>query len=525
MMRKIIKKVFKVMTFFPSVWKSEGKIRWEHWFLIMSFCLYLPSNCYSGTLSNDFSAGIVYSNDDTIQILAKTLFASGYTGNDPGALTGGFLWTYTINGLTWHHKGLDFRARSPFDIYSPISGVVIVGAPNSNGDVVDNSISTTNLINFANNYGVVIVYNAEFNLSFNFQHLSRKDVIVGQSVSVGDKIGASGKTAPSYTNTGYHLHVGLRAGKTASDGQLNTISDTSNFDPGLILQYSPIFKIQPTDSANKSSGEITITGNNFGATPGIVKVAINSLYSFDAVVNSWSDTIITAKIFNTSFKWEHFTLPVTITVYKNNFIPGVVGEAVGSASYPFKDVPLGYWADEAVQNLYRDGIVTGNGSGQYDPTADVTRSEFLTMLLRAKLGYSLFMPPPIKPFDDVPLTGAGAWFAPYADYAKYKQPKPYVNGNTCADNILATCFRPNDKISRFEAAVMATNVFELTYYDMNNQPYWPDWNRYSYGYAPWIAFTHGIMNGYKNGNFGTNDPLTRDQAAVVVNKAMTAFKP
>jgi len=234
-------------------------------------------------------------------------------------------------------------------------------------------------------------------------------------------------------------------------------------------------------------------------------------------MSSWGDTSITSNIFNDQLKWGTFVSPVTISAYKSDNIT-----KVGESSYPFKDVPTSYWAADSIQKLYRDGIVSGKGNGQYDPTSNVSRAEFLTMLLRAKLGYSLFMPEFLKTFDDVPITGDSAWFAPYAAYAKNKM---YVNGNVCTYNVLAICFRPNDNISRFEAAVMATNVFELTYFDLNNQPYWPDWNKYTYGYAPWIAYTHGIMNGYKNGYFGTNDPLKRDQAAVIVNNALKTNKP
>ena len=301
---------------------------------------------------------------------------------------------------------------------------------------------------------------------------------------------------------------------------------------GFVYGSSAI-KILPL--SNNSSGSISISGSGFGTTTGKVVVTIpyteqnqalfnqinpnqsTAFYTYNATVSTWNDTSITANIFNDQMKWESFNSPVTIAIYKSDNVT-----KVAELSYPFRDVPAAYWAAKAIHGLYKLGVVNGKGDGRYDTTSNVTRSEFLTMLLRAKLGHALTTQPASKPFDDVDITGPLSWFAPYADYAKSKQ---YVNGNVCVDNSNATCFRPNASISRFEASVMATNVFELTFYDTQLRPLWLDYNTAMHGYAPWIAFSHNIMNGYNTLYFGANDALTRDQAAVIVNAAMTTFKP
>lgn len=459
------------------------------------------------------SAGYVedgLSNYDARRLMASELFkidinnidsASGanYNYNNWGANPG---YLGPCAGYDGGHSGIDMQTKS------------VVG----NNTTVANfyAISDGVVARDPDSYNTISIYNKDKDLSVNYLHGKTIYVKNGDPVKYGDLLGVVGHKGLS---SGNHVHFEIRQGdKGPACGYTTTIDPVTNAYE--FIKNNRGISILPTNSGNKSNGDITISGNGFGVANGRVEVKTNS-YAYNASVSSWNDTNITANIFSDQLKWETFVSPVTVAVYKSDNIT-----KVGESSYPFKDVPKSYWAANAIQKLYRDGVVSGKGNGQYDPAAKVTRSEFLTMLLRAKLGYALFMPGFLKPFDDVPLTGDGSWFAPYAEYAKNKA---YVSGGTCSYNPIAVCFRPNDNISRFEASVMATNVFELTYYDVNTHPSWPDWNTFTHGYAPWIAFTHGIMSGYKAGDksgyFGTNDPLLRDQAAVIVNNALKATKP
>ena len=61
----------------------------------------------------------------------------------------------------------------------------------------------------------------------------------------------------------------------------------------------------------------------------------------------------------------------------------VVREGDGSSAY-FDDVGAGYWwASEAIDYLYTTGVATGVGPGTYNPSASISRGDFMLMLCRA----------------------------------------------------------------------------------------------------------------------------------------------
>ncbi|MBK8823994.1 MAG: S-layer homology domain-containing protein [Anaerolineales bacterium] len=48
----------------------------------------------------------------------------------------------------------------------------------------------------------------------------------------------------------------------------------------------------------------------------------------------------------------------------------------------FTDVPIGYWADQWIEQLAFEGITSGCGSGIYCPEADVTRAQMAVFLVK-----------------------------------------------------------------------------------------------------------------------------------------------
>ena len=77
----------------------------------------------------------------------------------------------------------------------------------------------------------------------------------------------------------------------------------------------------------------------------------------------------------------------------------------------FFDVPATYTYHRAISKIFRAGITTGCGAGNYCPEQPVTRGEMAVFLLRGE-HTSAYHPPTAKGdvFDDVPLgTPFGAW--------------------------------------------------------------------------------------------------------------------
>ena len=76
----------------------------------------------------------------------------------------------------------------------------------------------------------------------------------------------------------------------------------------------------------------------------------------------------------------------------------------------FGDVPNSYWAVKWIEQLALDGITGGCGNNNYCPDSAVNRAQMAIFLLKAKHGASYFPPPAVGSFTDVPITHwAAAW--------------------------------------------------------------------------------------------------------------------
>lgn len=61
----------------------------------------------------------------------------------------------------------------------------------------------------------------------------------------------------------------------------------------------------------------------------------------------------------------------------------------------------GSYAKDAIQELVEKGIITGNGSGRFDPTGNITRQDFAIIMSKA-LNLDTDSPPATSTFSDVP---------------------------------------------------------------------------------------------------------------------------
>ena len=111
----------------------------------------------------------------------------------------------------------------------------------------------------------------------------------------------------------------------------------------------------------------------------------------------------------------------------------------GNESTIFKDMTGYEWAQEAVNELYNRGIAYGITDDLFAPDREITRAEFITLLMR---GFELIGNDAVCDFDDVP---DGAWYYPAVAMA-YSM--GVVSGYD--DHI----FGANDKVSRQDMASM-----------------------------------------------------------------------
>ena len=97
------------------------------------------------------------------------------------------------------------------------------------------------------------------------------------------------------------------------------------------------------------------------------------------------------------------------------------------------------WAQEAVNELYNRGIAYGITDDLFAPDREITRAEFITLLMR---GFELIGNDAVCDFDDVP---DGAWYYPAVAMA-------YSMGVVSGYD--EHIFGANDKVSRQDMASM-----------------------------------------------------------------------
>ena len=177
-----------------------------------------------------------------------------------------------------------------------------------------------------------------------------------------------------------------------------------------------------------------------------------------------------------------------------------------STGLPFTDVPADRWSYPYIKELYDAGVVSGPSATTFEPTANVTRAQFVTMI--AGLAGADVSGYASGPFDDVQ---AGSWYAPYVNWAAASG---IVSGTS------ATTFDPAAEISRQDMAVMLYNYAQQAGVQLEQTTVTPCTDERSIAaYAlPAVQALHsaGVISGMPDGSFQPQATTTREQACVVL---------
>lgn len=139
---------------------------------------------------------------------------------------------------------------------------------------------------------------------------------------------------------------------------------------------------------------------------------------------------------------------------------------VEKRNYHFGDTK-GSWAENVISYVAARGLVNGVGGNNFAPKKNVTRADFLKMILSA-MGIV-----PEKTTAKAPDINSKDWFAPYAAFALEKGiMSGYADGN----------FKPNKEITRQEMMVILNNCLKykgmplregkISFSDRNSIPEW-----------------------------------------------------
>ena len=163
------------------------------------------------------------------------------------------------------------------------------------------------------------------------------------------------------------------------------------------------------------------------------------------------------------------------------------------------------WMDPYLNQMKEWGVMKGDANGNLHGERAITRAEFVVMLNRA-FGYQEMG---ANPFTDVP---DDAW---YADDIRIS----YKAG--CLQGTSATTASPNAPVTREQAVALVGRSLRLKNTPGSTQDY-RDENRISTWGRGVIrqATDMGIINGYPDGTFRPQAPISRGQAATVLSQAI-----
>lgn len=199
----------------------------------------------------------------------------------------------------------------------------------------------------------------------------------------------------------------------------------------------------------------------------------------------------------------------------NKLLPLALTATMIVPSVPAMAAPsdiAGHWAESVITQWQSKGLIQGYEDGTFKPGNTITRAEFVTLMNNAK---GFWSEGSIN-FSDVKN---GSWF--YSAVARAVA-AGYVKGYSDGS------FKPNNTITRAEAAMMIANTAKLSAneagaYRFTDIGSIPAWARGSVG----AVVAAGYMTGYPDGSFDANASISRAEAVSSLNRMLggTAYQP
>jgi hypothetical protein len=200
------------------------------------------------------------------------------------------------------------------------------------------------------------------------------------------------------------------------------------------------------------------------------------------------------------------TIPVIGTTEDTVFGEEVITETTEPTTPKarYSDVKTTDWYYDAVTKLTEKDVISGDGTGKFNPSDNVTREQFVKMILEA---LDIETVDGENKFTDV---DENAW---YVDYIITANELGIVNG------LAKTHFGVGSNISRQDMAVLIERVLDYKEFEIEKSEVEPfdDVSEVS-DYATDAVSNMkaiGLIQGYNN-NYNPKDNLTRAEAATVI---------
>ncbi|WP_216083738.1 S-layer homology domain-containing protein [Paenibacillus riograndensis] len=185
-----------------------------------------------------------------------------------------------------------------------------------------------------------------------------------------------------------------------------------------------------------------------------------------------------------------------------------------TSSYVFVDVKTTYWANEAIQSMASQGIITGNPDGSFKPEAAITREQ-LAKLITLTFGLDL-VSDGTQTFSDV---NASSWAYKYVETAK-----EYLTGYFPVKG--KPFFDPQANATREDVAVALVRAMGLETESVDAD------NILSYKFSDYedvtpqlakevaVAVDKKLIQGFPDGTFRPNSPINRASVATLLYRVL-----
>ena len=320
-------------------------------------------------------------------------------------------------------------------------------------------------------------------------------------------------TSPSNNNGGNNS--GGNNGNNNSNN--NTTKPTPGPGGGSYVAPTPTNPIPPTNptipnnpnnnSNNNTSNQNNNNSNNTNHTKPIITPE-GTLSTQQGVTPSTQTTPSGQKIYNLSNRVTDYICPAIVQAYPYNEL---VVQDISNSSFQDDISALmmfrGMEKDEmnlgqTYQEYKKYGVV--NNVAQFQPNRNVTRAEFVKMLVRSLSCRYTYLGTDTG-FPDVDQS---QW---YAEYIKFAVENKWINGYKDGN------FRPNAPITRDEAAKILTRAIQLSTQNSNYTTSFSDVPASS-EFIPYIETlkSHGIMKGRNSNTFAPKEFIPRTETSRMI---------
>ena len=229
--------------------------------------------------------------------------------------------------------------------------------------------------------------------------------------------------------------------------------------------------------------------------------------------------------------------PISSSVYANEInqvntdvyedviddVKGGITDIVDGEKVTFDDIQ-GHWAQFEIEVLANTGIVKGKLPTSFEPNSEISRAEFISLVVRAIVGEESAIPAAEGELTFKDLQ-QGAY---YVNAVQFAAEKGLVNGDGNGN------FKPQDNITRQEIAKIIGNTYTfvngkaIAEGDINAEQVLSQFSDHSL-VAPWaqneMAFlvAKGILKGVGNSQLDSAGNATRAQSAVMLYRIITSI--